>query len=115
MYSESVKEITDNRVLISSDDKTSSSDGKITYNFDTTKYDRFSAVGYLSSDSGGNRFCFDFINVANGDTDVPLVAAAQLRFVLVNISSAGIILTFKNINDTAITVAHVKKLFGYKI
>ena len=114
MYSESVKEITGNRVLISGDDKNSSG-GNIGYTFDTTKYDRFSAVGYLSSDSGGNRFCIDFINVQNGDTDVPMVAAAQLRFVLVNITAAGIVLTFKNTNDTAITSAHVKKLFGYKI
>lgn len=114
MYSESVKEITDNRVLISGDDKNSSG-GNITYSFNTTKYDRFSAVGYLGSDSGGLRFCFDFINIQNGDTDVPIVAATQLRFVLVNISSSGIILTFKNTNDTSITNAHVKKLFGYKI
>lgn len=114
MYSESVKEITDNRVLISGEDKNSSG-GNISYTFGTTKYDRFTAVGYLSSDSGGNRFCFDFINVQNGDTDVPIVAAAQLRFVLVNITSAGITLKFKDMNDTAITVAHVKKLFGYKI
>lgn len=114
MFSESVKGTTDNRVLISGDDKNSSG-GSITYSLDTTKYDRFTAVGYLSSNSGGNRFCFDFINVQNGDTDVPIVAAAQLRFVLVRITPAEIILTFKNTDDTSITSAHVNKLFGYKI
>ena len=56
----------------------------------------------------------DFINIQNGDTDVPFAAGAQMRYALVNISSNGIILTFKNVGDTTITTAHVKRLYGYK-